>query len=107
MLMSLLPALRAAWKTEYTGVLHKLLYVNIQEAFQEAVQEGKRIPFANYACLINGSGSGKSRMLKQLASLMFSIPINFRRPDNFTQQRMSIYHTHFFHSSCVRNEVVP
>ncbi|OCH83618.1 hypothetical protein OBBRIDRAFT_808868, partial [Obba rivulosa] len=70
--------LTVAWTSRYNGVLHKLLCNNIHEAFRH----GKRRPFGNFASLINCSGSGKSRMMKQLQELIASIPFNIRRTDS-------------------------
>ncbi|EMD36058.1 hypothetical protein CERSUDRAFT_96284 [Gelatoporia subvermispora B] len=78
-------ALHTAWAMEYIGVLHILLYNNIMHAFKK----GSSLAHANYACLIQGSGSGKSRMIWQLGLLIFSLSFNLRRPEDPTQQMKS------------------
>ncbi|OCH84589.1 hypothetical protein OBBRIDRAFT_808130, partial [Obba rivulosa] len=91
--------LTVAWTSRYNGVLHKLLCNNIHDAFRH----GKRRPFGNFASLINCSGSGKSRMMKQLQELIASIPFNLRRTDSGNMQSYpdpdTMVRDHFMDSS--------
>ncbi|OCH85448.1 hypothetical protein OBBRIDRAFT_891177 [Obba rivulosa] len=68
-------ALNLAWSYDYVGTLHQSLYAKINAAFRI------KQPFCNQAQVIQGTGSGKSRMVQELAELVFSIPFNLRFED--------------------------
>ena len=65
-------ALKSAWRDNYHGENHKLLFANIN-----------RIPrtqkaYSNQIAIVQSSGTGKSRMVHEQANLVFTIPFNLR-----------------------------
>ncbi len=61
-----------AWKGEYQGQYHRLLYDNI------AKMTWKTQSYGNTLSLIQSSATGKTRMVHEYASLVFAIPSNLR-----------------------------
>ena len=66
--------------------MHILLRNNIQHAFDD----GKLLRHANYTSVIQGSGSGKSRMVKQLALVVFSLDFNLRHSVDTKNESMAL-----------------
>lgn len=67
-----LEVVQDAWKTPYEQDLHELLLYNID------FMQHKLKYYANTAAFINSSGTGKSRLVDQMATLVFTIPFNLR-----------------------------
>ncbi|KAH7925110.1 hypothetical protein BV22DRAFT_1129298 [Leucogyrophana mollusca] len=61
----------SAWNRPYTGDHHHLLLRNINK-----MQRGK--PYSNTVAIIQSSGSGKSRLVREQSSLVFTLPFNLR-----------------------------
>ncbi|KAJ2931357.1 hypothetical protein H1R20_g5717, partial [Candolleomyces eurysporus] len=68
-----------AWKTPYEGNAHKILLGNIQKSYKACVAYG------NIGAIIQSSGYGKSRTVDQLATLIRTIPMNVRNPEDSNQ----------------------
>lgn len=51
---------------------------------------GRDGSLANCVALIQSSGTGKSRMVHELAKLVFTIPFNLRDPDEHDRGESSI-----------------
>jgi hypothetical protein len=69
---TLAEALKSAWRDNYHGENHKLLFANIN-----------RIPrtqkaYSNQIAIVQSSGTVKSRMVHEQANLVFTIPFNLR-----------------------------
>lgn len=63
------PVVNRAWKMEYVGSYHELLYNNIARLDQ-------CIQYGNTVAIIQSSGTEKSCMVHECASLVFMIPFN-------------------------------
>ncbi|KAF8433727.1 hypothetical protein L210DRAFT_2696897 [Boletus edulis BED1] len=63
-----------AWTCEYRGNYHQIMLNNINAM-------DRSTPLANSVALIQSSGTGKSRMVDEMAKLVFTIPFNVRLPD--------------------------
>ncbi|KAF8549291.1 hypothetical protein OG21DRAFT_1556430 [Imleria badia] len=66
-----LKPIRRAWQTPYVGDFHRRLLTGIHERMQV------NTPF-RICEVIQSSGTGKSRVAHELASLVFTIPINLQ-----------------------------
>ena len=60
----------AAWTVNYIGNYAGLLLENIKQ------MAGKEGPYSKQVSIIQSSGTGKSRMVHELAKLVFTIPFN-------------------------------
>ncbi|KAL6303725.1 hypothetical protein BKA93DRAFT_786438 [Sparassis latifolia] len=67
-------ATMAAWYSPYIGNAHVALLDAIKEMNRTRGDQG----YANYVPIIQSSGTGKSRVVDQLASLVFTVPFNVR-----------------------------
>ncbi|KAF7775689.1 hypothetical protein Agabi119p4_4082 [Agaricus bisporus var. burnettii] len=63
-----------AWETDYVGESDKLL----QHAVSSMYRESLGMPYTNFCSIIQGSGTGKSRLVDKLAESVFTIPIILR-----------------------------
>ncbi|KAF8340891.1 hypothetical protein F5887DRAFT_1225901 [Amanita rubescens] len=66
----LLPEVRSAWETRYQGSHPQLLFNNICN------MKNRQNQYSNQVAVIQSSGTGKSRMVDELAKLVFTIPFN-------------------------------
>ena len=64
-----------AWTTTYIGNFHEILLDNINEMPRGSA-------YANFVPIIQSSGTGKSRMVHELAGLVFTIPFNIRAAED-------------------------
>jgi len=64
-------AISNAWNQQYAGKYHRLLLDNINR-----MSRGK--PYSNYVAILQSSGSGKSRMVREQSNLVFTLPFNLR-----------------------------
>lgn len=71
-----------AWITPFVGDFHTLLTRNIQRMHAVGMERppGDRRYHMNYASIIQSSGSGKSRLVDEVAKQLFTIPLNVRNP---------------------------
>ncbi|KAG6915651.1 hypothetical protein DXG01_010615 [Tephrocybe rancida] len=70
-----------AWKTPYVGAAADLLHRAIKTM---RISEASKNSYGNFCAIIQGSGTGKSRMVDQLAQSVFTIPVIFRPGDDVT-----------------------
>ncbi|KAG6893993.1 hypothetical protein C0995_015397 [Termitomyces sp. Mi166 len=68
------PAVKAAWKTDYVGNADDLLQGAVDSMFIGSRDKD----YANFCAIIQGSGTGKSRLVDKLAESVFTIPIILR-----------------------------
>ncbi|KAL5512200.1 hypothetical protein ACEPAG_3485 [Sanghuangporus baumii] len=68
----------AAWEVPYQGNLHEELWKHISRLY--AVEKKDKDQYANMCTIIQSSGTGKSRMVDQLCTEHFVIPICLRDP---------------------------
>ena len=62
-----------SWNSSYELNYHRLLLENIT-----SMPRSK--PYSSTASIIQSSGYGKSRMVNEMANLMFTLPFNLRDP---------------------------
>ncbi|EKM74791.1 hypothetical protein AGABI1DRAFT_132908 [Agaricus bisporus var. burnettii JB137-S8] len=67
-------SVQEAWETVYVGGNDKLL----REAVFSMYRESSMRPYGNFCAIIQGSGTGKSRVVDKLAESVFTIPIVLR-----------------------------
>ncbi|KAF7759830.1 hypothetical protein Agabi119p4_11525 [Agaricus bisporus var. burnettii] len=67
-------SVQEAWETDYVGETDKLL----REAVFSMYRGSQSKPYGNFCALIQGSGTGKSRVVDKLAEFIFTIPIVLR-----------------------------
>ncbi|CCL99239.1 uncharacterized protein FIBRA_01254 [Fibroporia radiculosa] len=72
---SLERAMRAAWEMPFHGHSHEVLLHSIQNMMELLKPDHF---YANHLPIIQSSGTGKSRMVDELARLIFTIPFNVR-----------------------------
>ncbi|KAG5349490.1 hypothetical protein C0989_003478, partial [Termitomyces sp. Mn162] len=65
---------QTAWKTAYVGNAHELLKGAMNAMYQNSFEK----PYANFCAIIQGSGTGKSRLVDKLADSVFMIPMVLR-----------------------------
>ncbi|KAF8329825.1 uncharacterized protein EI90DRAFT_3062127 [Cantharellus anzutake] len=65
--------IHSSWNTNYELNYHKLLLNNI-------LAMSRTQPYSSTVSIIQSSGYGKSRMVDQLATLVFTLPFNLRDP---------------------------
>jgi len=63
-----------SWATKYKGNRHLELL--------ESLQNTKGRDYAHVLAIVQSSGYGKSRLVNELAKLVFTIPINVRLPSD-------------------------
>ena len=68
--------MKDAWTGEYVGSPH----INLLESIKAAVLDIDKhtLEYANTLEILQSSGTGKSRMVHELAKLVFTIPFNLR-----------------------------
>ena len=66
--------LKHAWTAPYTLNYHQVLLKSIKDM----KRYGKQAEYTNTAAILQSSGFGKSRMLDEMASLVFTLPLNLR-----------------------------
>jgi hypothetical protein len=64
-------AVSNAWNEQYTGNSHQLLLQNINRMLRNK-------PYSNSVAILQSSGSGKSRMVREQSNLVFTLPFNLR-----------------------------
>ena len=69
--------LRNAWKEPFRGEYHKVLLKKINAMYEPQ-------PYKNTCAIVQSSGTGKSRMVDELAKLVFTLPINIRRSEGIS-----------------------
>ncbi|KAG5721271.1 hypothetical protein E4T56_gene2427 [Termitomyces sp. T112] len=65
---------QTAWKTAYVGNAHELLKGAMNAMYSESFEK----PYANFCAIIQGSGTGKSRLVDKVADSVFMIPMVLR-----------------------------
>ena len=73
-------AAKFAWKRDYIGFCHAVMLRGINDLERST-------SFTNSIALIQSSGCGKSRMVDEMAKLVFTIPINIRNPREGEHER--------------------
>ncbi|KAF8648748.1 hypothetical protein AX16_006189 [Volvariella volvacea WC 439] len=71
---STIQAIEMAWKGAYQLAYHAMLLVNLRR--MHLSNWGK--PYGNFVSFVQGSGTGKSRMVDEMANLVFTLPLNLR-----------------------------
>lgn len=66
-------AVENAWKIRYEGDSHEVLYENINGFIRDKAH-------SNSVAIVQSSGTGKSRMIDEMAKLVYTIPFNLRAP---------------------------
>ncbi|KAF8985416.1 hypothetical protein BDQ17DRAFT_1415379 [Cyathus striatus] len=64
------------WQEQYRGELHRLLLYNFNNMCRENIKSPT--DYGNSIPIIQSSGTGKSRMIDEAASFVFTIPFNLR-----------------------------
>ena len=64
-----------AWNSPFAGRAHEVAFHTISR-----LHENSEKPYSNYISIIQSSGSGKSRLVREMSALVFVIPINVRAP---------------------------
>ncbi|EKM76112.1 hypothetical protein AGABI1DRAFT_131627 [Agaricus bisporus var. burnettii JB137-S8] len=67
-------SVKNAWNLDYVGKTDKLL----REAISSMYRKSSEKPYSNFCPIIQGSGTGKSRLVDKLAESVFTIPITLR-----------------------------
>jgi hypothetical protein len=71
-------AIEFAWKRAFEGDAATVLLETISSYLDK-----KKVPYSRQATIVNSSGTGKSRMVDQLAKKIITVPMCFR-PDKST-----------------------
>ena len=69
-----------AWKTPFKGSGHTLL----KECITSMNGKRENVRFRSFTSIIQSSGMGKSRVVDEIAKLMFTIPLNLREEKDKT-----------------------
>ena len=69
-------ASRTAWGTPFVGEYHKYLYKWIMDVKAGKTSSRSSGPYRNILPIIQSSGTGKSRLAHEVASLIFTLPLN-------------------------------
>ena len=69
-------ALQLAWRDNYVGNNHQLLFDNIN-----AIPRTEKL-YSNQITIVQGIGTGKSHLVHEQANLVFTIPFNLREKDD-------------------------
>ncbi|KAL4251325.1 hypothetical protein ABKN59_005644 [Abortiporus biennis] len=69
-------AVKKAWIADYTTDYHEALFRVID-------QTDKERHYSNHVPIVNSSGTGKSRLVHELARIAFTFPFNLRRDDDY------------------------
>ncbi|KAI0329061.1 hypothetical protein GY45DRAFT_920209 [Cubamyces sp. BRFM 1775] len=69
-------AIKAAWGTPFIGDYHKYLYHWIMDVKAGKISPPSSWPYYNILPIIQSSGTGKSRLAYEVASLIFTLPLN-------------------------------
>ncbi|KAF8992357.1 hypothetical protein BDQ17DRAFT_1332330 [Cyathus striatus] len=70
------------WERPYCGDRHLLLLREIKDMCRENTKSPNS-SCRNFVPFIQSSGTGKSRMIDEMASLVFTLPFNLRNPEEF------------------------
>ncbi|KAF8987022.1 hypothetical protein BDQ17DRAFT_1490436 [Cyathus striatus] len=70
------------WERPYCGDRHLLLLRTIKDMCRENAKSPNS-SCRNSVPIIQSSGTGKSRMIDEMASLVFTLPFNLRNPEEF------------------------
>ncbi|KAI0661495.1 hypothetical protein C8Q70DRAFT_1104312 [Cubamyces menziesii] len=70
-------ASRTAWGTPFVGEYHQYLYKWIMDVKAGKTSSRSSGPYRNILPIIQSSGTGKSRLAHEVASLIFTLPLNF------------------------------
>ncbi|XP_006462441.1 hypothetical protein AGABI2DRAFT_179180 [Agaricus bisporus var. bisporus H97] len=73
---------KEAWKVDYVGKSDRLLRSAISSMYKQSLAEN--LPWKNFCAIIQGSGTGKSRLVDKLAESVFTIPLVLRPHDDKT-----------------------
>ncbi|EKM79146.1 hypothetical protein AGABI1DRAFT_128309 [Agaricus bisporus var. burnettii JB137-S8] len=73
---------KKAWNTGYVGKSDGLLRSAISSMYKHSLAE--KVPWKNFCAIIQGSGTGKSRLVDKLAESVFTIPLVLRPDDDET-----------------------
>ncbi|KAG5347989.1 hypothetical protein C0989_011308, partial [Termitomyces sp. Mn162] len=65
---------KPTWKTAYVGNAHTLLQGAMDAMYSDSFEK----PYANFCAIIQGSGTGKSRLVDKVADSVFMIPMVLR-----------------------------
>lgn len=68
------------WNQEFKGVAAKSLFKIMSVFLSPATEPYAIAPYARATCIINSSGTGKSRMVDQLSTFIITVPMCLR-PD--------------------------
>ena len=80
-------AFEQAWNAPYESDHHEFLFDTVKEIRSDPLAE-----YSNSASVIQSSGSGKSRMVDEMASLIFTLPFNLRAArDVYGEQLISAH----------------
>ncbi|KAG6835607.1 hypothetical protein H0H93_016564 [Arthromyces matolae] len=71
-------ATKAAWQIPYIGSTPQLLKRTIEDICKKQEEFKEFKPYANFLAIIQGSGTGKSRAVDELAQTVFTIPVCIR-----------------------------
>ena len=81
---------RNAWKEPFRGDYHKVLLQKIDAMYEPQ-------PYKNMCAIVQSSGTGKSRMVDELAKLVFTLPINIRGRQGISMTYSSAISTRLIH----------
>jgi hypothetical protein len=73
-----------AWNGEYRERYHELLLDNINNLKREK-------PYSKSVTIIQSSGTGKSRMVREQSDLVFTLPFNLRPHHESKGQSLTLY----------------
>ncbi|KNZ71504.1 hypothetical protein J132_09412 [Termitomyces sp. J132] len=71
---------KPTWKTAYVGGAHDLLQGAMNAMYSTSFEK----PYANFCAIIQGSGTGKSRLVDKLADSVFMIPMILRPTEDIS-----------------------
>jgi hypothetical protein len=92
--LTMASAVSNAWNEQYTGNSHQLLLQNINRMLRNK-------PYSNSVAILQSSGSGKSRMVREQSNLVFTLPFNLRaHSDN---KSLVFFHMYWWHLLTFRN----
>ena len=69
----------AGWETTFVGKYDELFVEAIRDMHAKSISDITKV-YTNHVALIQSSGSGKSRIVREAGKHIFTIPINLRDP---------------------------
>ena len=66
------------WNAPFIGIGHAVLARNIRKMFETAIKDSPGRGCMTHASIIQSAGSGKSRLVDEVAKTTFTIPFNLR-----------------------------